>query len=198
MVLFAGPFAQFLPGSCPASLGCTAPLSFRAPPVILSATCHPERSEGSIRRTSYPVAAVCTEKRPPRALLVYIQMRNRPLAALPATVCTENRPPRALSVYIQIRNRLLYRKIGLFGCLRARNTPFWCSSSVTGAPGQGKIAPVASAKNRNRLKNLSIFICFSRFVKKSPEKIYVLTDSIGKIDILLQSGSPGWRAGLTI
>ena len=163
---------------------------------------------------------------------MYIQMRNRPLAALPATVCTEKRPSRALSLYIQNCNRPLCRKIGLFGCLRARNrpfwclsgwfggvrarnrlfwclsgwfggvrarnTPFWCSSSVTGAPRQGKSAPVASAKNRNRLKKLTIFICFSRFAKKSPEKFYVLTDSIGKIDILLQSGSPGWRAGLTI
>ena len=133
------------------------------PLAILSAPCHPERSEGSIRRTSYPAATVCTENRPPSALSLYIQIRNRPQAPLPATVCTEKRPPRALSVYIQIRNRLLCRKIGLFGCLRARkrpfrcsspwfwhlrarNTPFWCSSSVTGAPGKGKVHPLRAQK----------------------------------------------------
>jgi hypothetical protein len=179
-----GPLPGFLSGSCPVLAWLLARILARLRSGALP-PCHPERSEGSIRRTSYPAAAVCTENRPLRALSLYIQMRNRPLAALPATVCTEKRPSRALSLYIQNCNRPLCRKIGLFGCLRARNTPFWCSSSGTGAPGQGKSAPVASAKNRNRLKKMTIFICFSRFVKKSTEKIYVLTDSIGKIDILL-------------
>jgi hypothetical protein len=146
-----GPLPGFLSGSCPVLAWLLARILARLRSGALP-PCHPERSEGSIRRTSYPAATVCTEIRPPRPLLVYIQNCNRPQEPLPATVCTENRPPRALLLYIQIRNRPLCRKIGLFGCLRARKRPFWCSSSVTGAPGHWRKCWLILAFQRKRLK----------------------------------------------
>ena len=138
-----------MPGSDRASLSLIAP---PIPAEFFYTHCHPERSEGSIRRTSYPAATVCIEKRPSRAFLLYIQICNRLLCrkiGLFGCLRARNRPFWCLSGWfggVRAQKWPFWCSSGWFGGVRARKRPFWCSSSVTGAPGQGKSAPVAGKR----------------------------------------------------